>query len=168
LNAAHEKLLRNMLRTVTNIVETKYDELLKHELESIGRRRLLMESMTNSILSSLRSDYRLYQSGVLSEADVQRKSLDRIQDLTYGENQYFFICDMDFMGLYHPVAEMIGRKRDGFKDLKQKDALVLMRDVILNKGSGYTVFEWPALPERNHINQMVYFNYFPEWKWIAS
>jgi signal transduction histidine kinase len=166
--ALHEKLLRNVLGTVIHIVETKYDELLKYELDSIGRRRLLMESMTKSVISALRSDYHLYETDQLSKNEVQRKSLNWIRDLTYGEEQYFFVCNMNLMGLYHPVSEMIGKEWEGFRDLKQRDALLLMRDVILSKGIGYTVLEWPALLERNYVKQMVYFTYFPEWEWMVG
>jgi signal transduction histidine kinase len=164
----HKKLLRNMLGSVTNIVDGEYDELVKHELDSIGKRRMLMESMTRIVMSALKSDYNLYESAVLSENEAKTKSLSWIHNLIYGENQYFFACDMNIMGLSHPVEGMIGRKWEGFKDLKQQDALALIRDVIPNKKSGYTVLEWPVLPRKNIIKQMAYFTYFPEWEWIIG
>jgi signal transduction histidine kinase len=163
-----KKLLRNILGSVTNIIESKYDELVKYEFESIGKRRMLMESMTGSVISALKSDYGLHESGVLSEDDAKAKSLRWIQNLTYGENQYFFVCDMNIIGLSHPIEGMIGRKWEGFKDLKQQDALLFMRDVVQNKKSGYTVFEWPILPQMSIIKQMAYFTYFPEWDWIIG
>ena len=164
----HKQLLRNLLETVTNIVETKYDELVKDELDDIASRRQLMESMTASVLSVFRSDYSLYQSGMLSEDDAKRKSLDWVQKVLYGDSQYFFVCDMNIVGLSHPDTAMIGRKWEGFKDLKQKDALPLMRDVIQRKQSGYTVLEWPARPELTATRQMAYFSYFPEWGWMVG
>ena len=164
----HKKLLRNVLRTVTDIVASKYDDLLKYELDSIARQRFLMESTGRVVLTALASDYSLYKSRAVSEDDAKRKSLDWIQNLIYGDNQYFFVCDINLIGLSHPVAAMIGKKWEGFKDLKQQDALLLMRDVLMTQKSGYTVFEWPALREQNVVKQMAYFVYFPEWEWIVG
>ena len=164
----HKQLLRNLLKTVTNIVATKYDGLVKDELDNIASRRQLMEFMMGSVLAALKSDYSLYQSGILSEDDAKRKSLEWVQHVRYGDRQYFFVCDMDMDGLSHPITDMIGRRWEGFKDLKQRDALPLMRDVIQRKQSGYTVLEWPALPEMTVTRQMAYFSYLPEWQWMVG
>lgn len=164
----HKQLLGNLLKTVTNIVETKYDELVKNELDNIASRRQLMQSMTASVLSVFRSDYSLYESGLLSEDEVKRKSLEWVRSVRYGDSQYFFVCDMNVVGLSHPAAAMIGRKWEGFRDLKQKDALLLMRDTVARKQSGYTVLEWPALPELTATRQMAHFSHFAEWGWIVG
>lgn len=164
----HQQLLRNLLKTVTNLVATKYDELVKDELDNIASRRRLMEYMTGSVQAALKSDYHLYQSGLLSEDDAKNKSLEWVRKVRYGDRQYFFVCDLNLMGLSHPGADMIGRRWEGFRDLKQRDALSLMRDVIERRQSAYTVLEWPALPAMTITRQMAYFSFLPEWGWMVG
>jgi len=163
-----KKLLKNMIRSVTNLIDSKYDELLKYEFETIGNRRTLMESATATVVTALKSDYGLYESGVLSEVDAKAKSLKWLQKVTYGENQYFFIYDMNIIGLSHPIEEMVGKRWEGFPDQKQQDALLLMRDIVQNKENGYTVFKWPILGQQTVVKQMGYFTHFREWDWIVG
>lgn len=164
----HKKLLVNKLQTIMRIIQNQYEDLIKYEVENIAKRRIVMQTVSDTVLSAVRAYYDLYRREVFSETDAKRISLDWIKTIRYGKDQYFFVFDKDIIGLSHPIAEMIGEKWRGYRDLKQEDALALIRDTINIRSSGFAVFNWPALPENLSVKQMVYFTYFPEWEWIIG
>ncbi len=168
LKELHHKLAQDALQSAMTISDLEYAELTSSTLTSIARRRELMENMSASVLAMLRANYVLYASGVLSEDEAQANSLRWIDGLRYGVHQYFFVCDMDLIGLFHPLETMIGKTWTGFTDLKLKDALLLMRETIAEEQAGYTVFQWPTLADQTLVKQMGYFSYFPEWGWMIG
>ncbi len=164
----HSRLAREALQSVMLLIDADYNELVSYEIGVITRRRDLMKNMSAAVLDMLDADYDLFQTGVLTEQSAKKRALTRIGRFRYGTEQYFFVYESELTGLAHPRAEMIGVKWTGFMDVKQKDALELMRDVVFKEGSGRTVFQWPRLRDAKPVRQMGYFFYYHRWKWIIG
>ena len=168
LKYLHHKLAQDALQSAKKLIDREYGELTSYKLTGIARRRELMANMSTSVLAMLRANYELYTSAVLTEDEAKANSLRWINTFRYGANQYFFVCDMDLIGLSHPLETMIGKTWTGFTDVKLNDALLLMREVIEEENSGFTVFRWPALANQALVKQMGCFRYFPEWGWMLG
>ncbi|MDM8549090.1 GAF domain-containing protein [Desulfobacterales bacterium HSG2] len=164
----YEKLLRDALQSAMYMVEHEYDHLISHESESVLRHRERMKHVSSSVLSVINGNCELRTSGILSEDEAKRRSLNWISRFRYGADQYFFVCDTALIGLSHPLKDMIGKKWTGFEDIRQKDALPLMREILQGKNGAYAVFQWPGLSDRTQVRQMGYFTYYPEWEWIIG
>jgi len=108
------------------------------------------------------------KAGFLSEQLAKEQCLKRLNEYRYQKNKYFFVYDLDLTGLSHPNKNMVGKKWSGFEDLKKKDALSLIRDIIETKEKAFTVFMWPRLEDMKQVKQIGYFLYYPQWKWIIG
>ncbi|MDM8539915.1 cache domain-containing protein [Desulfococcaceae bacterium HSG9] len=168
LKYLHHKLAQDALQSAKKLIDREYGELTSYKLTGIARRRELMTNMSAGVLAMLRANYELYTSAVLTEDEAKANSLRWINTFRYGVNQYFFVCDMDLLGLSHPLETMVGKTWTGFTDVKLEDALLLMREVIEEENGGFTVFRWPALANQALVKQMGCFSYFPEWGWMLG
>ncbi|MCP4689307.1 MAG: PAS domain S-box protein [Desulfobacterales bacterium] len=164
----HSRLAREALQSAMLLIDADYNELVSYEVGIVTRRRDLMKNMSAGIRAMIDAEYDLFQSGVLTEQSARNRALNRIKNFRYGTEQYFFVFDPGLTGLAHPREEMIGVKWTGFMDVKQKDALELMRDVAVKEDMGYTVFQWPRLHDASQVKQMGFFFYYPRWKWIIG
>ncbi len=164
----HKKLAQEALQYEIYTIGNQYDELVSHELDTIANRRKLMEIMVSGVSSMIHENYKLCKSGILPRDDAENRCFNWINHFSYGADQYFFIYDTDLKGLAHPLKHMINKKWTGFKDVKLKDAMSLMRDTVQRNKNGYTVFQWPRLSDSKLVKQMGYFSYYPEWKWIIG
>lgn len=164
----YQKLLRNSLHTVTQIIEDEYNDLVSLELAAIARRRVLMENMSLAVLSSLQTYYDLSKSGKMSVPEAQKITLTWLKHLRYGADQYFFVCNANLIGLGHPLTEMVGKEWLGFPDVKLQEAFPPVRAALRTRKHAYTVLSWPTLAGPGLVKQLGYFSYFSEWQWVIG
>jgi PAS domain S-box-containing protein len=168
IHHVHHQLDEDILQFAARAVEAEYKELVSQEMNMIQRRRDLMKQMLSGIRALIEAHHYLYQTGVLTEEQARRLALEKIKNVHYGLNQYFFVCDMNLMGLAHPVETMIGKKWTGFMDIKEKEALPMIKESLETHDSVHTVLFWPRLSDQKPVKQMGYFSYYPQWEWIIG
>ncbi len=162
------RLARETLNSTIRVIDTEYNDLLSFEIDSINNQRTLMENMGTNVLSMVDSFYDQQNSGLLTEQVAKENCLKRLQKYRYQKNRYFFVYDMDLIGLSHPIKEMVGKKWSMFEDLKKKDALSLVKEIIEAKEKVFTVFMWPRLKDKKQVKQIGFFMYYPQWQWIIG
>lgn len=161
------RLAKETLAAATRIIETEYNDLLSYKINSINNHRSMMENTGVSILSIVNSFYDLQIDGILTEQAAKEKCLNRLKNTQYNKN-YCFVYDLELTGLSHPKEEMIGKKWSGFEDIRKRDALSLMREIVQTEQKGFTLFWWPRSEDMKLVKQIGFFVYYPQWKWIIG
>lgn len=169
IQQVHGELAQSMLQFATQAVENEYRKVVQTKVSNTTRQREVLKNMTDGAFAVLNEFTALAEAGILSEAEAQRRSVEWLNRFHYGQDQYFFACDMLLRGLAHPHEAMRGQTWLGFQDMRLEETFAAMRTRIAQGiESQYSVFEWPRLRDRQRVKQLGYLRYDPRRQWIVG
>src|SRR5260370_18496366 len=84
------------------------------------------------------------QKGDIAVADAQKRAMARLATLRYGNNDYFWINDMQPRMVMHPIKpEMNGNDLSTYKDPNGKTLFVDFVETARKDGAGFVPYDWP-------------------------
>jgi methyl-accepting chemotaxis protein len=111
----------------------------------------------------------LEKSGSLSTSDAQKSAAAAIKVLRYGNNDYFWINDMQPRVIMHPIKpEMDGQDMSNYKDPNGKRLFVEFTNVCKKDGAGFVDYYWPKPGQSKPVPKISYVKAFPAWGWIVG
>ena len=109
------------------------------------------------------------KTNAITSDEAQKKAMEAIKNLRYGNNDYFWINDLQPRMIMHPLKpEMDGKSLVDYKDPNGKLFFVAMVDVCKRNGAGFVDYEWSKLGETKPVPKISYVKLFPEWGWIIG
>jgi len=103
----------------------------------------------------------------------QKKALDYIANLRYGDNEYFFVSNYDSVLISHPT--MKGRNMQEVRDPKGILILPPMVQVAREYGQGFHSYSWPKLKDEGHsqkngklYEKLTFTKDIKEWQWVIG
>jgi len=122
------------------------------------------------VVESLLMQYAsLEKKGVLTPAEARRQAIDAVTGLRYGDNEYFWITDLDLRMLVHPIMpELNGRDVTGFTDPSGKYVFVEFANTTLSSGAGFVSYLWPKPGSDISVPKISYVKAFQPWGWIVG
>lgn len=142
-----------------------------HEIAATLRHQKIVElqHLTDLALAIIKEEYTVAQKGEISEAEAQQRALARTATLRYGNNDYFFILDMNARMLMQPISvEIVGKSMLERKDASGKLAWAEMVDVVRRESSGFVDFMWPKPGSDVPSPKLAYVVGFTPWGWVVS
>ena len=130
-----------------------------------------MEEQTRRLVEvagSLAESYqRRVETGEMTLEEAQTAALQRIGDLRYDGDQYFWINDMDGILLMHPEAtQLIGSSVLDLRDAHGEPMFANMIELVNRHGASQYTYYWP--PNENVQPKTSYVLGFPEWNWMIG
>ena len=113
----------------TNIKSTMKDVLYDVTLDSY---KSVISSEVQSAISITQNYYELFQSGELSETEAQKKALEVIRSIRYGEDNsgYLWVDGTDYTLIMHPILpDQEGSNR---YELTDQNGVKIIQEIILN------------------------------------
>jgi len=111
----------------------------------------------------------LAKNGKLSNDDAQKSAVAAIKALKYGNNDYFWINDMQPRMIMHPMKpEMDGTDLSDYKDPNGKRLFVAFVDVCKKDGAGFVDYYWPKPGKSKPVPKISYVKAFPVWGWVVG
>jgi len=143
-----ESELENSSTLINDMIKTAVDVSIKTHLRSISE----------VTLSNVEYEYKMLQSGDISEAEAKTNALKYLKSLSIGTTGYVYIIDSKGIVLYHPFNELIGTDLSEHEFIQEQMA----------KHNGYLEYYWAnpddTYPRRKSLNM----SYFEPWDWIIS
>ncbi len=97
----------------------------------------------------------------------QKKALDYISNLRYGDNEYFFVSNYDSVLISHPT--MKGRDMRGIRDPKGVLILPPMVQIAREQGQGFHSYSWVKLKDEGRLYEKLTFaKDIKEWHWVIG
>ncbi len=95
------------------------------------------------------------------------KVIERLNNLRFGENGYFFAYSGDGVVTSHAKASLIGKNLWG---LKSKNGIPFIQDLIkgAKNGGDYVIYDWPKLNQEGQFMKLSYSIWIPELKWMLG
>ncbi len=142
-----------------------------YELASSLRqqKQIELQHLGELALGIAKEEHALAQKGDIAVADAQKRALTRIAALRYGNNDYFWVNDMQPRMVMHPIKpEMNGNDLSSYKDPNGKALFVDFVDVVRKGGAGFVPYEWPKPGFDRPQPKLSYVVGFAPWGWVIG
>ena len=108
------------------------------------QKQIELQHLGEVALGIVKEEHAAAQKGDVSAADAQKRAMARVAALRYGNNDYFWINDMQPKMVMHPIKpEMNGNDLSTYKDPNGKLLFVDFVDTVRKNGAGFVHYEWP-------------------------
>lgn len=150
----------------TDIKATMKEVLYDVTLDSY---KSVISSEVQSAISITENYYELAQSGELSEAEAQKKAMEVIRSIRYGNDNsgYLWIDGTDYTLLMHPILpDQEGNNRYELTD--QNDVKIIQEIMKVAKEGGYNEFYFTKSDGVTVAPKVAYSKEFEPWDWVIT
>ena len=142
----------------------------------ISERTLILEERTSNVRQAVETAYGVldyYQkqeaSGALPRAEAQKKAMEAIKVLRYGNNEYFWLNDMQPKMIMHPIKpELDNKDLSANKDPTGKHLFVEFVNMVKKAGAGPVDYMWPKPGSDKPVQKVSFVKGFEPWGWILG
>lgn len=132
-------------------------------------RQEITKQQVETAMSVVVSAYEKSQNGALSKEDAQEEAREILSDLRYGNNDYFWVNDMNPSMIMHPFKpELDGKDISKVKDPSGLNLFVEMVDVVKDDGKGFVNYMWPKPGKDEPQPKISYVEGFEPWGWVVG
>jgi len=176
LHEKHRLWLRVAIPTVISLLLFCYVLFFLHFPSIIAslmdHKRTSVKNLVESAWSILEQQHALEQKGTLSQTEAQRRALNSVAALRYGnENKdYFWINDLVGVMLMHPYRpDLVGKNILDMKDSRGKPFMRAFIEVVDEKGAGFVEYTWQWKDDPTRVVPKIsYVKGFKPWGWIIG
>jgi methyl-accepting chemotaxis protein len=108
-------------------------------------------------------------AGSMSVAEAQKRAMDSIRNLRYGQDGYFQIVNSQPRVLMHPIRSEMNSKDVG--DYKDSNGVYVFREmvaVVRRDGQGFTAYSAPKPGATESLPKISYNVTYQPWDWILT
>ncbi len=138
----------------------------------LDRKREMICELTNAAWSVLAELHAEEQEGDLTREQAQRRAIERIRFLRYGDERkdYFWITDMEPRMIVHPyLQELNGQSLVDYEDPSGKKLFLEFVNVVRENEHGYVDYMWQWKDDDTRIvPKLSYVKGFHPWGWIIG
>lgn len=154
--------LLSMLALLTTVMLTERSLLLRERAENVRQ----VVSGAHGIVSYY---HLLATRGDLPEAVAQQRALEAVRSLRYGDNEYFWVNDLQARMVMHPIRpELDGKDLSANKDPSGKALFTEFAKTARDKGEGYVDYLWPKPGSEQPVAKISYVKGFAPWGWVIG
>jgi methyl-accepting chemotaxis protein len=133
------------------------------------QKQIELKHLAELALDIVKEEHAAAQKGDIAVSDAQKRALARVAALRYGNNDYFWVNDMQPRMVMHPIKpEMNGNDISAFKDPNGKTLFVDMVNVVKKDGAGFVPYEWPKPGFDRPQPKLSYVVGFAPWSWVIG
>ncbi len=142
------------------------------EQHIMDKKREMTRELANTVWNILATYDRQVKAGTLTLAEAQKRAVNRIQALRYGNHgkDYFWINDMDSVVIMHPYRkDLVGRDLTDFRDPLGKRMFSEFVRVVRERGAGFVSYHWQWMDDPTRIEPKIsYVKGFKPWGWVVG
>src|SRR6202163_3767328 len=133
------------------------------------QKQIELKHLAELALGIVKEEHAASQKGDIAAADAQKRAMARLAALRYGNNDYFWINDMQPRMVMHPMKpEMNGNDLSANKDPNGKALFVDFVNVVKKDGAGFVPYEWPKPGFNQPQPKLSYVVGFAPWSWVIG
>jgi methyl-accepting chemotaxis protein len=133
------------------------------------QKQIELKHLAELALGIVKEEHAASQKGDIAVADAQKRAMIRVAALRYGNNDYFWINDMQPRMVMHPMKpELNGSDLSANKDPNGKALFVDFVNVVRKDGAGFVSYEWPKPGFERPQPKLSYVVGFTPWNWVIG
>ncbi len=120
--------------------------------------------------SIVADEYRDETDGKVSREEAQRRSIQAIRAIRYGDGNYVWINDMHPTMVMHPTQPALeGKDLTNYRDPAGKALFVEAIELVRKSGAGHLRYLWPKPGKgRRLVPKISYVKGFQPWGWVIG
>ena len=128
-----------------------------------------VQAATEAVYQTLQFFYNKEKSGELTRQQAQKSAIDQIKILRYGDNEYFWLNDLEPKMIMNPVRpDLDGKNISDFKDPNGKKIFQEMVALAKSNGSGFVDYMWPKQNYPDPQPKTSFIKLFEPWGWLIG
>ena len=163
-----EQEVSNVNAAISALVQTEYNDIVSYRTQTLESRKQSLQDIAAPIVASLDEFAAAAQSGELTTAQAQARSLDMVKSMRFGNDDYFFVYDLDLNAIGHPDDRIQGRNLTDMQDADGRYLLREARELVLTQGSGYLDYRWERLEGAAPSPKIGYLFLYEPWDWLVG
>ena len=163
-----EQEVSNVNAAISALVQTEYNDIVSYRTQTLESRKQSLQDIAAPIVASLDEFAAAAQSGELTTAQAQARSLDMVKSMRFGNDDYFFVYDLDLNAIGHPDDRIQGRNLTDMQDADGRYLLREARELVLTQGSGYLDYRWERLEGAVPSPKIGYLFLYGPWDWLVG
>ena len=163
-----EQEVSNVNAAISALVQTEYNDIVSYRTQTLETRKQGLRDIAAPIVASLDEFAAAAQSGELTTAQAQARSLDMVKSMRFGNDDYFFVYDLDLNAIGHPDDRIQGRNLTDMQDADGRYLLREARELVLTQGSGYLDYRWERLEGAVPSPKVGYLFLYEPWDWLVG
>src|SRR6266436_5863379 len=133
------------------------------------QKQIELKHLAELAIGIVKEEHAASQKGDIAVADAQKRAMTRVAALRYGNNDYFWINDMQPRMVMHPMKpELNGSDLSANKDPNGKALFVDFVNVVRKDGAGFVPYEWPKPGFERPQPKLSYVVGFAPWNWVIG
>jgi methyl-accepting chemotaxis protein len=159
-------LVGSMLLIFSLVVAWMYMEAKKNYVKS---RRQEIRHVVETSWGVLEHYAHLADSGRMPREEAQRAAMEGIRSLRFGNNNYFWINNLEPRMIMHPFdTKLVGKNLKDYRDPKGKALFVEMADLARKDGEGFIEYVWHRPGSEQPAGKVSFVKALPQWDWIIG
>lgn len=108
-------------------------------------------------------------NGLLTRGEAQQQAMRVVRQLSYDQDNYFWINDMYPKMIMHPVKpELEGQDLTAIKDRSGQKIFISFVDMVKLKGEGFVDYLWPKPGAKEAVAKISFVKGYKAWDWIIG
>ncbi|MCW7537007.1 methyl-accepting chemotaxis protein [Aquabacterium sp. A7-Y] len=143
--------------------------LLNNYQRGLDDRRQLVKQTVETAYGALLHAHQQELGGTLTRVQAQQLALQTLRGMRYGQEEYFWINDMQPRMLMHPIKpELEGKDLSTNKDPNGKALFLVMVDEVKAHKAGFVDYLWPKPGSQAPVEKISYVKGFEPWGWMVG
>ena len=159
---------KNVLKVVSLNIEAGHKWLILSRKLLMQDRKERLRTLVDVVTQMVDGFYTLSEQGVLSKEQAQAKTLEIIENLRFGDDDYFFVYNENHVVISHPDPSVRGKDMSKTKDIHGENLFRALDKHVDENGFGYTVISRKVETRPEPVEKMIYCVVYPKWKWIIG
>ena len=158
-----------VITTVLSIVALVSFSLSQTYKMQIGEKKIKTQHLVESAVAIVEHEYQAFKAGEQTEEQAKQRAIKTLEALRYGDNDYFWINDMQAVVVMHPIKPALnGKNLSKLKDPNGKRLFQSFVDTVRAKGKGNEGYLWPKPGFDDPVEKVSYVAGFKPWGWVIG
>lgn len=158
-----------VITTILSIVALISFSLSQTYKMQIQEKKVKTQHLVESALAVVEHEYNAFKAGQQTEAQAKQKAINTLESLRYGDNDYFWINDLNAVMIMHPIKPALnGKDLYGLKDKNGKQFFKSFVDLVKANGKGNESYLWPKPGFEQPVEKISYVAGFEPWGWVVG
>jgi signal transduction histidine kinase len=159
-----------VLRGVVDLITLNQMDIANSRIQATEYRKESLSHMTKLMGTFLAQLQGEVASGKLTQAQAKRMAIKELSPLSYGDGNYLFAIDSNYVTVVHPKPEM---RVNSSRDLRDSDGVFMVRELVrvgkeADTNIGYVQYRYPRKNRTEPESKMSAVTYFRPWDWVIG
>ena len=164
-----KKFAISQLDRVLSMVAVKYAEMEQYRKFAIQMKKQEMKDIVSVVYGYVNTEYNAaLKENAEDVTRIQDRVIRNVRNMRYGNNDYVFISDFDYVMICHPDDKLHGKDCSGLRGFYGKYMVRLMVGEARIMDEAFINYWWHRLGKNRPSEKLAYTRVFPPWHWVLG